>query len=38
MLMLVKINLFLGKKIYMFFIRRCIEKYKKDLDGGGGYD
>lgn len=36
MLMLVKINSFLGKKIYILSIRRCIEKYKKDLDGGGG--
>lgn len=26
------------KKIYIFSIRRCIEKYKKDLDGGGGHD
>lgn len=38
MLMLVKINSFLGKKIYIFSIRRCIEIYKKDLDGGGGHD
>lgn len=38
MLMLVKINSFLGKKYIYFPLEDALKNIKKDLDGGGGHD